>query len=126
MEPERGRKVQGGKSLTATNQNAEPKEVRHFCNSVTSILEGLQKQSISEQVKFVFVWPSGNRSQLIDEEILKMVEGVDIDFAELPSQEKPAHNHTFSTEEIHAIDLEVSESLRQGIHISNLCATDGE
>ena len=72
-------------------------------------------QRISEQVKFVFVWPSGNRSQLIDEEILKMVEGVDVDFAELPSQQKPAHNHTFSTEEIHPIDLEVSELLKKGV-----------
>ena len=71
-----------------------------------------------------------------------MVEGVDIDFAELPSQEKPAHNHTFSTEEIHAIDLEVSELLKKGvirkahhsnkeyIYLQSLCdlrkITDGE
>ena len=27
LEPERGRKVQGEKSLTARNQNAEPKEI---------------------------------------------------------------------------------------------------
>ena len=51
MEPERGRKVQGGggggwgESLTARNLNAEPKEVRDFCDSVPSILEELQKQS---------------------------------------------------------------------------------
>ena len=45
MEPERGRKVQGEKSLTARNQNTEPKEVRDFCDSVPSILEELQKQS---------------------------------------------------------------------------------
>ena len=45
-----------------------------------------------------------------------MVEGVDIDFTELPVQrEKPAHNHTFSTEQIHAIDLEVSELLKKGV-----------
>ena len=44
-----------------------------------------------------------------------MVEGVDIDFAELPVQEKPAHNHTFSTEQIHATDLEVSEFLKKGV-----------
>ena len=51
----------------------------------------------------------------IDEKILKIVEGVDIDFAELPIQEKPAHNHKFSTEQIHAIDLEVSELLKKGV-----------
>ena len=51
----------------------------------------------------------------IDEKILKIVEGVDIDFAELPIQEKPAHNHKFYTEQIHAIDLEVSELLKKGV-----------
>ena len=44
-----------------------------------------------------------------------MVEGVDTDFTELPIQEKPAHNHTVSTEQIHAIDLEVSELLKKGV-----------
>ena len=47
------------------------------------------------------------------EEILKIVKGVDIDFAELPAQENPAHNHKFSTEQIHAIALEVSELLKK-------------
>ena len=45
--------------------------------------------------------------------ILKMVEGVDIDFTKLLVQEKPAHNHKFSTEQIYAIDLEVSKLLRK-------------
>ena len=44
-----------------------------------------------------------------------MVEGVDIDFTELPVQEKPAYNHKCSTEQIHAIDLEVSELLKKGV-----------
>ena len=44
-----------------------------------------------------------------------MVEGVDTDFAELPVHEKPAHNHISSTEQIHAIDLEVSELLKMGV-----------
>ena len=40
---------------------------------------------------------------------------VDVDFAELPVQEKPVCNHTFSTEHIRAIDLEVSELLKKGV-----------
>ena len=40
---------------------------------------------------------------------------VDIDFAELPVQEKPANSHKFSTEQIHAIDLEVLELLKKGV-----------
>ena len=44
-----------------------------------------------------------------------MVEGVDIDVAELPAQEKPAHNHAFSTEQILTINLEVSELLKKGV-----------
>ena len=54
-----------------------------------------------------------------------MVEGVDKNFAVLPIQEKPAHKHIFSTEQIHAIDLEVSELLKKGVirkaHHSNKC-----
>ena len=115
LEPERGRKVQGEKSLTARNQNAEPKEVRDFCNSVPSILEELQKQSedfSAGQISFCLAqW----KQITIDEEILKMVEGVDNNFAELPVQEKPAYKHIFSTEQIHAIDLEVSELLKKGV-----------
>ena len=113
MEPERGRKVQGEKSLTARNQNAEPKEVGDFCDSVPSIIEELQKQSddfSAGQIRFCLAqW----KQITIDEEILKMVEGVDIDFTELPIQEKLAHNHN---------DKKCT-SLKQGIHISNLCAT---
>ena len=51
----------------------------------------------------------------ISEEILKMVEGVDTDFAELAVQEKPAHTKKKSTEQINAIDLEVSELLKKGV-----------
>ena len=43
-----------------------------------------------------------------------MVEGVDKDFSELPVQEKPAHKHKFSTEQI-LEDLEVSELLKKGV-----------
>ena len=90
METERGRKVQGGKSLTARNQNAEPKEVRDSCDSKPSILEELQKQSEdfrAGQIRFCLAqW----KQITIDEEILKMVEGVDIDFAELLVQKKPS------------------------------------
>ena len=77
MEPERGRKVQGEKSLTARNQHTEPKEVRDFCDSVPSILEELQKQSedfSAGRIRFCLAqW----KQITIDEEILKMVEGVD-------------------------------------------------
>ena len=66
------------------------------------------------QVKFAFCLAQWKQIT-IDEEILKMVEGVDIDFAELPVHEKPTHNHIFSTEQIHAIDLEVSELLKKGV-----------
>ena len=91
MEPERGRKVQGEKSLTARNQNTEPKEVRDFCDSVPSILEELQRQSedfSAGQIRFYLVqW----KQITTEEEILKMVEGVDINFAELPVQKKKRH-----------------------------------
>ena len=43
----------------------------------------------------------------------KMVEGIDTDVTELLVQEKPAHNHTFFTEQIYAIDLEVLKLLRE-------------
>ena len=90
METERGRKVQGGKSLTTRNQNAEPKEVRDFCNSIPSILEELLKQSedfSAGQIRFCLAqW----KQITTDEEILKMVEGVDIDFAELLVQKNPS------------------------------------
>ena len=115
LEPERGREVQGEKSLTATNQNAEPKEVRDFCNSVTSILEELQKQSEDFRAGQICFCLAQWKQITTDEGILKMVEGVDIDFTELLVQEKPAHNHTFSTEQIHAIDLEVWELLKRGV-----------
>ena len=43
-----------------------------------------------------------------------MVEGVDTEVIELLVQEKPAHNHTFFTEQIlYAIDLEVLKLLRR-------------
>ena len=44
-----------------------------------------------------------------------MGEGVDIEFTELPVQERPARNHQFSQEQIKAIDSEVSELLRKGV-----------
>ena len=44
-----------------------------------------------------------------------MVEGAHIDFSELPVQEKMSNNHKFSTEQIHVIDLEVSEFLKKGV-----------
>ena len=38
-----------------------------------------------------------------------MVEGVDIDFTELPMQDKPAYAQQFSTEQTNVINSEVSE-----------------
>jgi len=77
------------------------------------LLEELQKQSEdfgAGQIRFCLVqW----KQITMGEEILKIVKGVDIDFAELPAQENPAHNHKFSTEQIHAIALEVSELLKK-------------
>ena len=41
----------GGESLTARNQNVEPKEVRDFCDSVPCTLEELKNsQRVSEQL----------------------------------------------------------------------------
>lgn len=51
----------------------------------------------------------------IDEDILKMVEGVDIQFTDLPVQEHQACNHQFSQEQTEAIDLEISELLKKGV-----------
>ena len=108
-------KFRGEKSLTARNQNAQPKEVRDFCNSVPSVLEELQKQSEDFSAGQICFCLAQWKQITIDEEILKMVEGVDKNVAVLPVQEKPAHNHKCSTEQIHAIDLEVSELLKKGV-----------
>ena len=108
-------KVPGEKSLTARNQNAELKEVRDFCNSAHSILEELQKQSEDFSAGQIHFCLAQWKQITIGEEILKIVEGADIDFAELPVQEKMVHNHTFSTEQIHATDLEVSELLKKAV-----------
>ena len=44
-----------------------------------------------------------------------MVEGVDMEFTELPVQEHPARSHQFSQEQVKAIDSEVSELLRKAV-----------
>ena len=77
---------------------------------MTVYLEELQKQSEDfSQIRFCLA----QLEQItIGEEILKMVEGVDINFAELPVQKKKtAHNHKISTEQIYAIDLEVKKGV---------------
>ena len=51
----------------------------------------------------------------IDRDVLKMVEGVDIDFTELPIQEKTPPSHQFSKEQTKAIDSEVTELLNKGV-----------
>ena len=51
----------------------------------------------------------------IDRDVLKMVEGVDIDFTELPVQEKTPPSHQFSKEQTKAIDSEVTELLNKGV-----------
>lgn len=50
-----------------------------------------------------------------DEEILRLVDGVSIDFSEIPSQERPAPEIRFSDEETHAIDVEIQELLEKGV-----------
>ena len=51
----------------------------------------------------------------MDRDVLKMVEGVDIDFTELPIQEKTPPSHQFSEEQTKAIDSEVTELLNKGV-----------
>ena len=43
-----------------------------------------------------------------------MVEGVDIDFIELPMQGKPPPSHQFSKEQTKTRDSEVTEILKKG------------
>ena len=76
MEPERARKVQGGKSLAARSQNTEPNEVRDLCVSVPSKTTELQAQSKgfkAGQIRFCL--PQWEKLT-IDRKILKMAEGV--------------------------------------------------
>ena len=50
-----------------------------------------------------------------DREILKMVQGANIDFTETPVQEKPSKQLNFSAEQNQAIDDEIQELLGKGV-----------
>lgn len=50
-----------------------------------------------------------------DKEILKIVQGVDIDFTELPFQQTPQQQLAFSSEQTKAIDEEIEKFLEKGV-----------
>ena len=113
MEPERVHQVQGKTAVISPAPALT--EVLTFCDSVDHIKADLLRQANNFSAGQIRYCLSQWENITIDEDVLKMVEGVDIEFTELPVQERPARNHQFSQEQIKAIDSEVSELLRKGV-----------
>ena len=122
LEPERDRKVQGEEpvrktriSPAARNQTDKSNEVRTFQDTIPRVKAELRQQSENFKAGQIrFHLPQGQQLT-IDRDVLKMVEGVDIDFTELPIQDKTPPSHQFSKEQTKAIDSEVTELLNTGV-----------
>ena len=75
LEPERSRKVQGGKITNSKKSERWTKGGRDFCDSAPSILEELQKQSEDFRAGQIHFCLAQWKQITIDKKILKMVEG---------------------------------------------------
>ena len=122
MEPERDRKVQGEEPARKTrippaarNQSDKSNEVRTFQDTIPRVKAELRQQSENFKAGQIRFHLPQWQQLTIDRDVLKMVEGVDIDFTELPIQEKTPPSHQFSKEQTKAIDSEVTELLNKGV-----------
>ena len=89
--------------------------MRTFHDTIPRVKAELRQQSENfkaDQIRFHLPqW----QQLIIDRDVLKMVEGVDIDFIKLPIQEKTPPSHQFSKEQTKAKDSEVTELLNKGV-----------
>ena len=122
LEPERDRKVQGEEPVRKTrippaarNQSDKSNEVRTFQDTIPRVKAELRQQSENFKAGQIRFHLPQWQQLTIDKDVLKMVEGVDIDFTELPIQEKTPPSHQFSKEQTKAIDSEVTELLNKGV-----------
>ena len=122
LEPERDGKVQGEEPVRKTrippaarNQSDKSNEVRTFQDTIPRVKAELRQQSENFKAGQIRFHLPQWQQLTIDRDVLKMVEGVDIDFTELPIQEKTPPSHQFSKEQTKAIASEVTELLNKGV-----------
>ena len=115
-------KVQGEEPVRKTrmppaarNQSDKSNEVRTFQDTIPRVKAELRQQSENFKAGQIRFHLPQWQQLTIDRDVLKMVEGVDIDFTELPIQEKTPPSHQFSKEQTKAIDSEVTELLNRGV-----------